>query len=317
MTIYTTPDADAYTDVRANAFDPDNLTKATRERLQPRGDPTRTKTLRGRLEQEFNGRWRTVRGDIRAAVADNDAFGLRESATPTSGWEHGPTPNRPSSLAGPNASSTERARAFETWVEQTMYDRLIDRSPGTPLRDWWAAPYVREAYVRGVGLANADARAAGYDLADETVSITTRDHREAVADHIAALDSDIRGAIDAVALGAYRTFSGETGFANASLVRTLTDRLTGLVSATGQTRTATAAATRVVETVNTAVINQAQRVRARVLGTTPETMWNTAGDQRVCSQCADIEGESWRVGSDDITKPPLHPRCRCRLIIVS
>lgn len=324
------------------------LTRATRERLQPTGDPTKTKTLRRRFTQDFNARWRAVRGDIRTTIAENDAFRLGVSrqdtpATRLGGFatrvfdtRYGSDQYRPTSLVGRNPSAGDRAAAADNWVSTVVRGRVLD-PPWRGLanvRDWWATDAIRQAYLRGVGLANDDARAAGYDIAaaDEPTAVATRRETTAAVEDLATLFYlDVVGATDAVRDDVLRTFmeAADDGPVNANTTtiagrRVLTNSLrdhaskvASRVDAVGQTRTATAAATRVVQAVNTGVINQAERLRARRLGVTLETAWSTAGDAKVCEECAALEGVAWELGSADIQRPPLHPNCRCRLVITA
>jgi hypothetical protein len=46
-------------------------------------------------------------------------------------------------------------------------------------------------------------------------------------------------------------------------------------------------------------------------------VWTTELDDQVCTrfECAQLHGEYWEVGDPNTLVPPVHPRCRCRLLL--
>jgi SPP1 gp7 family putative phage head morphogenesis protein len=49
-----------------------------------------------------------------------------------------------------------------------------------------------------------------------------------------------------------------------------------------------------------------------------KVVWVTRMDEKTCSECASLDGMEWSVGELDsagFMSPPIHPNCRCRLIV--
>jgi SPP1 gp7 family putative phage head morphogenesis protein len=46
--------------------------------------------------------------------------------------------------------------------------------------------------------------------------------------------------------------------------------------------------------------------------------WVTRMDEKTCEECASLDGAEWTVGeleSQGFMAPPIHPNCRCRLVV--
>ena len=66
------------------------------------------------------------------------------------------------------------------------------------------------------------------------------------------------------------------------------------------------------------VFNNAIAQAARDMGFT-KIVWVTRMDERTCSTCASLDGREWSVGelgTVGFMSPPIHPNCRCRLMVV-
>jgi SPP1 gp7 family putative phage head morphogenesis protein len=105
--------------------------------------------------------------------------------------------------------------------------------------------------------------------------------------------------------------------------RDIARRLTDRVDAIGKTRATTLARTSVIDTFNSASLARLDELG--VEGVTVKAEVRTAGDARVCPQCAALEGRTWTIeearsetttaaGQEVPVKPPIHPRCRCAVI---
>ena len=89
---------------------------------------------------------------------------------------------------------------------------------------------------------------------------------------------------------------------------TLRDPSTGRVRMDAVLRSRIIARTEIIRAHHLATINTYRE--ARIEGVKVKAEWSTAGDDRVCPDCADMEGRVFTL--DEIsTLIPLHPQCRC------
>lgn len=314
------------------------LPRRVRERLPASGDPTSTVTLRRRWKQGWRNRWRQVRGDIRHTIDRQNALALDDTtSTPGSATPQPVQQYRPDRL--PHHDDAQREASLGDWLQYVITGRVATTRSREAARagDAWWDDYLRDAYIRGLGLAVADAKAAGRIDPDETQydptdAFTRAQHQTAIRQQRLRTHQDVQHAAEATHTDAMRT-AGEllgTGLA----ARTLADRLTDRVAAVGQTRTEIIAETRAVDTVNRAIIEQADDMGADTLGVVPEAgqrrpremtedersaHWATAADERVCAICATNAGitttpEAIKKGNEPVSIP-AHPRCRCRWVI--
>lgn len=312
-----------------------DIPQAVRERIPASGDPTQTKVLRRKLRQRYNAAWRTIRGDIRAVIDDSDALALRDrtdSTARTTQLDIDPSGSGSGTqIRVPSLASTDdatRQEALKDWLRDAMTARV--------LRGVEPAPHLRDAYVRGLGLAVADAKAAGViesdaEQYDPTETFTSNRHQSALGKLRVQTATDVEAAINATLTDALR----ETGtlLAADETARQLADTLTERVDAVGQTRTAMTANTRVVDTVNRAILEQAESMGATRIGAVPEAgerrteeyqddreaAYATAGDNRVCAICRSLAGRTATVEEikrGDVPTPPTHPNCRCRWVVL-
>lgn len=316
-----------------------SLPPRIRSRLPASGDPTQTVTRRRRWRQAWNSRWRDVRGDIRETIDRNNALSLGDRATAPGSAP--PTPlqqYRPDVL--PSRDDAQRESSLADWLAYVLTGRLglpASREAARAGQAWWD-DYLHTAYIRGLGLAVADAQAAGVIPPDETGFDPTEvfnqpEHRTALARQRLRTYQDAQHAAEATETAALRE-AGELLGATAS-ARRVANALADRVEAVGQTRTALIAETRTVDTVNRAIIEQADRMGADRIGRVPETgetrpremtrddreaEYITAGDDRVCPACALNAGltttpEEIKKGNAPVSIPQ-HPRCRCRWVIL-
>jgi len=98
------------------------------------------------------------------------------------------------------------------------------------------------------------------------------------------------------------------GMADGKGPRAIARALTKKVDKIGKVRAVTLARTEIIRAHHVATINNYRE--AGILGVRVLAEWSTANDDRVCSQCAALEGQIFTL---DAIEPliPLHPMCRC------
>ena len=287
----------------------------------PPVDPTQTKTRRRRWVQAFNGRWESVRGELREAIDREDRFGISEG--------------RP---------TADILAEFRDWLSSLLRETVVDPVSTRAVRNGrhWTASSVRGVYehalkradtalrtnshtppetapaavlgaITGTGARGSQRFPAHADLLRTTYERVVRDLRDDVREAEQAI---LRAVDDAVSEGASRR-----DVANAA-----TDR----VSAVGQTETAKLVHGSVVILVSLAALQRYRNAGVEEVGVVPEArpdggeevsnlQWGTAGDADVCPECEDLSEKKWPIKAFSTGDAPVpvrdtHVRCRCFLI---
>ena len=292
----------------------------TLESFDQRVDPTGTATLRRRYAQKLRGAFDRLSAEINAGIRDSDVFGLQTDT-----------------LEPPNVAlqtDDEKIRQFMQWLN-TQTDRgvleTIDRDDN---------PYVRSAYRRGLVDADQSLRDAGIEVGDvdldevfnqgvheRTLQRLYTKNYENLKDVNGVMASQIR---DELSRGLAE------GINPNDMARNITDR----VDKIGKTRATVLARTETIDAYSEATLNRYDNFGVTQVEVQAE--WLTAGDNRVCPICINLEGNTWsiqeaRTGSvrlteDDVRefvpanrsvdhligefpiRPPAHAQCRCRLV---
>lgn len=275
-------------------------------------DPTRTKTLRSRFAAHAYRLLRELKGDIRTVVVDDDAFGLTTPDEPQ------PTllADRPGSISQ-NAhfdfpTDEEKIAAFLEWLREQEEAGILEahdiplagRSGRTSA---WADTYLRPAYQKGVEHADTAVTAAGYTVtAVEADQIfRARKHADAAALIFTRAYRELQGVTDAMDQQMSRTLA--TGLVQGQNPRVLATELNKAVGM-GMDRARLIAQTETIRAHNEAALHRYDELGVERVEGQVELL--TAGDNRVCDQCASLEGETFSI-KDAHGVIPLHPSCRC------
>lgn len=276
-------------------------------------DPTSTTTLRSSFQGEYGSRWGDVRGRNRE-------------------WLQG--------LDGPYQPGIQSR--YHDFVTTLISTKLLDSTSinGVQRGDHWTANYVRPAYQKGLELARKDLTA--FDLPDGYVFGAT-DFTETF--HRKRLQTEYESAY-------YKT-EDQVSFARSQAMEALRhaqendksktwliDESNARLRSKVKNRYKAAANTVVVRAVNEGLLTSFEHAGVAELGVVVESdasqttnhvgemrvnasgelEFQTAGDDRVCSICAGLEGATVELsevrGSPDF-QPPIHPNCRCRLVPTS
>jgi len=289
-------------------------------------DPTHTVTLRASFQREINKRFLRIRGKIRRKVVDNDCFGLSPS---------NPMNTHVSTYRNEFAFNTTAAKvdAFMEWLKKEMDGDILGSLPGMGnragigLNHRWTDMYIESSYQRGIARARAELIGRGADVptieaggglhavfnqpqhADRAGILFSRTFTE-LRNVTNAMDSQIskvltQGIIDGkgpreVARLLNKTISGAGGTLE------LTDTLGRFIPA--QRRAQMIARTEIIRAHHVATVQEYRNWG--VVGVTVRAEFKTAGDSRVCEECASLEGRKFTL--DEIENViPVHPQCRC------
>jgi len=257
-------------------------------------DPTGTTTLRNRYAQRLRGGFGAVMSAARRGIVERDVFRLTSE-----------------SLAdAPDVFRFNRddrkVDAFMEWwrrAENQDVMSLVSRNDNK---------WVRPAYMKGVEDAQRRLARAGVELEGELTATRLRRitnltiHKDALELAYTRNFRELEGITEAVDQQISRELA--EGLAAGHNPRKIADNISDRVQKIGKKRATDLARTEVINTYNDAALNRYQetgvdRVKAEVEGV-------TAGDARVCSECASLQGSMYSI-EEARGMLPRHVRCRC------
>lgn len=284
-------------------------------------DPTRTITLRNRFAQTIRRRFDELARSIRTAIVDRDVFGLQEVTTQ----------RLPGQGAFDFPRSDEKVQAFMRWLREEMDTTVLEirqmQRVGGSINQAWTNVYIKDAYQKGVKRGRKEMKMAGFDIPgmDETGGIRESLRAPFHADRLGVLYTrtfnDLKGITDAMDSLISRVLT--TGIADGDNPRLLAKKLDAVIRGgggnldliddigrfiPGKRRAEMLARTEIIRAHHQATVQEYRNWGAE--GVRVKAEWSTAGDNRVCPECASLEGDVY--GLDEIrNKIPLHPQCRC------
>lgn len=283
---------------------PTNNVSATKagKLIRPlRRDPTRTTPLQRKFLRDIVARFNWLAKEARKLIVDEDAFGLNPERFQTN------TRYAFETDAG-------KVAKFQQWLTDQINLGVLELDP-TSAAQPWTTQYIRSAYKSAAVNSFIAARPglkAGSDFFNGSQAEFLRQ----------AFDSPI--AIDRVQLLATRSFEnlkGITSQMSSDLNRIFADgvahgrgpreiarEIDKTVDKINRTRAVTIARTEIVHTYAEGSLDSYERLGVEEVGILAE--WSTAGDDRVCPQCAPLNGVIMSV-HEARGIIPLHPNCRC------
>jgi SPP1 gp7 family putative phage head morphogenesis protein len=259
---------------------------------------------------------------IRIGIVEEDAFGLLQA------YQMSP-PGR-NAFAFPR--SADKVDAFMRWLQQQvdrgiLYVQDIE-AIGVGIEQAWTNKYISDSYKRGVMRARYELNKAGFGVPsmDATggieVSMSAPVHLDRVGLLFTRVFNDLKGITDAMDLQISRVLA--QGMADGDNPIRLAQKLTAVINGKGvgdlgitdtlgrfipaRRRAEILARTEIIRAHHQATIQEYRNWAVR--GVIVKAEWMTAGDNRVCNQCADLQGEVFTL--DQVQNMiPLHPQCRC------
>ncbi len=269
-----------------------------------RTDPTRTLTLRKKLEREVFNRFRKLKGLIRESVVKNDALALIANDAAKPRQFDFPTSDR-------------KIDGFMKWLKEQESDGIINLNvaPNQRLssaRAAWMNTYIESSYQQGILRGRQEiAKAGGPKLQTDRGAIQMAFNMPSHADRagmifIRAYD-ELEGITQTMNQQISRILSqgiidGENPL---SIARMLNDR----VDKIGITRSRMLARTEVIRAHHTATMQEYKEAGA--LGVDVQAEWRTAQDDRVCEECEGMASGGPYTLAEIEGAIPLHPNCRC------
>ena len=288
-------------------------------------DPTHTTALRNAFAADFRRRFKELAVVLAIGVYQNDCFGLKEKLHT---FQMAPPPREAYAFL----RSQEKIAAFMKWLEKqvelgilTIHD--LDQI-GTAVETLWTNKYIFDSYKRGVLRARYEMSRLGVDIPPiETVGgivtlLGLPMHLDRLGLLYTRLFTDLKGITAAMDSQISRILA--QGLADGDGPRLLARKLVSTINGTGMGELGiTDTLGRFIPAARRAeILARTEIIRAHHLGTIQEyrnqglfnivvkAEWKTAGDNRVCTRCASLEGQVFTL--DEIEPMiPLHPQCRC------
>lgn len=268
-------------------------------------DPTQTTTLRIKFTRAMRVRFNELKVAIRKSIVDNDGFGLgkRKQKFITHKIETG---------SFDFSKSADKHSAFMDWLHKSQNDGILQIRTGTPFAtaasNSWMNVYIDTAYQRGIQTAAMQMRAAGATVSNRWIDAAFNQpiHADRVALIYTRNYNELKGITDAMDQKISRVLA--EGLANGDGALELADAIMEAVDSIGEVRAEMLARTEVIAAHAEGQLNSFDE--AGIEGVNLMAEWATAGDDAVCPECDDKQGEEMSI-DDARGEIPLHPNCRC------
>ena len=274
-------------------------------------DPTRTTLLRRQFIADMVRRFKAVSLEIQVLVVDDDVFGLQNIGIrfvsdlvgniELQAWRFQTNP--------------QKVRSYRTWLKQQVDQNILVQIGGVTSKPW-TATYIESAYRKGVLRAYTDSRreflsgpsdifASGRDEFLRT-AFSSPEALSKVELLYERAFTELQGVTAAMDQQMSRILAEglAQGQAPATIARDLRDNVTKLTN----TRAKVIARTEIIRAHAEGQLDAFEELGVKELGLLAE--WSTAGDDRVCPQCDELEGVVMTV-KEARGLLPRHPNCRC------
>lgn len=276
---------------------------ATHGRRPLAQDPTRTTTLRRRYLSEMRKRFRDLRGDIRRLIVEEGALGESQSTVTTNRFQF--------------RTDAGKVKGFQEWLDGRFAAGVLAPAEGGGN---WSDTYIESAYRQGLVRAYIDSRAVELLQEDDPLFIGGKE--EFLRTAFAAPET--RSKLELLQIRAFEDLRGVTASMSTEMGRVLADGLADgrspldiakdlnkVVTRLTNARALTIARTEIIHAHSEGQLDSFERLGVDELGVIAE--YSTAGDDRVCEQCAALEGQTFTV-EEARGIIPVHPNCRCTWI---
>ncbi len=298
--------------------------------LNNRRDPTRTTALRAAFASQMTKRFRHLRGLIWQAIVEEDVFGLLNNSPQDITILQ--TPGR---RAFDFPRSADKVSHFMAWLQRQVDDGILQVSQftqvGQSVEAAWTNIYISDSYRRGVVRARSELISGGFGGVTSIeatggigVSMANPFHIDRVGLLYTRTFNELKGITDAMSQHISRVLS--QGIADGLHPRTLARQLNGVIRGTGGDLALRDSLGRFMSAERRAIIlARTEIIRAHseaqlqefanwgVENVHVKAEWITAGDNRVCNQCANLEGSIFTIEKAR-GMIPLHAQCRCAWI---
>lgn len=278
-------------------------------------DPTRTTMLRSAFKRDSNRRFTKLAKAVREAVQYKDVFGLTMQNNI----------NTPNKRAWGHMSDTEKINAFLTWVNDIYVETILAiPSVYSLFNTTWTDKYAKDAYKRGVQLAQSELKKLKMNIPTESldVIIARKQHKQTLESLLAYTYSGYKTIAASMDSHFARIIS--QGFIEKITPKQMADRLIAIIIGSvagssdvvniigkfvnGKVRGQSHVETVVTKTHHLASIQEYENWDLTQVSVQAE--FTSMKDGQVCSICATLDGQIYTI-SEIKTIIPVHVRCRC------
>jgi SPP1 gp7 family putative phage head morphogenesis protein len=298
-----------------------------------KADPTRTTLIRRQFQIEIRRRVNLLKKDVWDFVVVKDALGLKDRfpSGPGTGGRLGALFGNEIALAGnqtglltilaaPQPREFEfrtdagKLKGFRDWLQEQIKLRVLspskDGEPGKP----WTSKFIESAYKRGMVNAfrsskkeQAIADQGFVDKSQDAFLKSAFGQPETTA-KIELLATrafeELKGVSEVMATQMNRALA--TGMVDGSGARDIARNMVDTVDNLTEKRALLIARTEVIHAHAEGQLDSFEELGVEELGV--ESEWSTAGDERVCPLCEEMEGKLFSI-EEAHGMIPLHPNC--------
>lgn len=262
-----------------------------------RVDPTKSATLRRRFIAHVRKKLKNVLLKMIDLIVTQDVFGLDRQShfVRNEDWSF--------------KTDEGKAKEFEDWLKNEVETEFAG--------DWWKA-YITDGYIKGFGRVFDDLKKYGIEPDPSLSNVYIGSKEDFLKTSFA--QAVTKAKLDLIMERTLGDLKGMTGDMEHKLKRAIID---GLIAGknprdiarditkqveVSRRRAETIARTEIIRAHAEGQIDSFEKLGGKRLKVLAE--WLTAGDDRVCQQCADQEGKTFEL-EDARNRIPLHPNCRC------
>lgn len=303
-------------------------------------DPTKTITIRNRFVAEVRSRFGRLMADIKEAVIELDVLALSQeqqrlslnaSGLSTKQFDFPRSDQKIEAfvkwLRGKSEEYLLSSRRKRTGINIT-FDNLLTNP--TEARDSWISTFIDSAYQRGIRRARQELKCKGIEIDDgseglETDPIQVSFNGPVHVDRVGLIYTRAYTSLKSITAEMESTVSDvlAMGIADGKgpreIARLLDKAITGdgasleIIDSLGRKiparrRAEILARTEVIRAHHSANIGEYKA--AGLMGIQIQAEHLTAGDDRVCSICAPLNGKRYSIEEAEYIIP-VHPQCRC------
>lgn len=271
-----------------------------------RADPTRTSRLRRLMMQDLNARLRRLSKAIYNLIVVEDVFGIDNpfilmNAAAPGRWRA--------------RSTQEQAELFRQWLEDEMGVEFLN---ATSEDDWWLK-YIDQAFKQGANRSFDDVHRRGDGSNEENAALlagaranffnvgfgfpVTLAKVKLLAGRVL---TELKGITQAMAQKIMRELVD--GFIRGDSPRKIAANIDKVVTSLGRARANAIARTEIVRAFVEGQLDAMEALGVKEVNVMVE--WSTAGDNKVCPLCANMEGVVLTI-DEARGLIPRHPNCRC------
>lgn len=312
-----------------------SLSRQQKLQLLASSDPTRTTTIRNRYAREMRIRFNELRGLILDAIVNKDVFGYKERQFNRL-QINADAPVNPHQFAF--SRDADKIAAFMEWldaqVDRTILEVRNRQRIGQSVEEVWQNVFLEDTYKRGVLRANYEMRAGGFpniqtvEARGGIVAVLSQPfHVDRLGLIYTRAYNDLKGITDAMDQMISRVVA--QGMADGDNPRMIARKLNATIRRSGadlgltdtlgryipaQRRAEILARTEVIRAHHKGMMQEYRNYNMTSLRVKAEL--RTAGDRRVCEQCASLEGREYTLNEAE-NLIPVHPQCRCIVLPVN